>query len=154
VNCDETVITERGLPVARLVPIASASTIARLTEAGMIAAPMTRERPRAGAVRRPPVSAALAAAHRGHQLDEAQFENAKRTRSRFWGSMRPVELTETVEQLTVRLIAEHALRGADAVHLASALTITDPGLIVAAWDKRLRTGAAAELLAIAPASVP
>jgi prevent-host-death family protein len=56
---DEVVITERGLPVARLVPIASASTIARLTEAGMIAAPKTRERPRAGAVRRPPVDRPL-----------------------------------------------------------------------------------------------
>jgi predicted nucleic acid-binding protein len=102
----------------------------------------------------PEVSAALAAAHRGHQLDDAQFETAKRTWSRFWGSMRPVELTEAVEQRAARLVAEHALRGADAVHLASALTITDPGLIVAAWDRRLRTGAAAEMLAIAPASVP
>ena len=68
--------------------------------------------------------------------------------------MRPVELTETVEQHAARLVAAHALRGADAVHLASALAITDPSLIVAAWDTRLRAGAAAEILAIAPASIP
>ncbi|MDD9370486.1 MAG: type II toxin-antitoxin system prevent-host-death family antitoxin [Acidimicrobiales bacterium] len=52
---DDVVITERGLPVARLVPIESASTIARLTEAGIIGAPKTSKRPRASAVRRPRV---------------------------------------------------------------------------------------------------
>ena len=44
----------------------------------------------------PEVSAALAAAHRKHQLDDAQLGVARRTWSRFWGSMRPVELTESV----------------------------------------------------------
>lgn len=102
----------------------------------------------------PEVSAALASARRSRQLGEAQVRASRRTWSRFWGSMRPVELTEMVEQHAALLVAEHALRGADAVHLASALTITDPSLIVAAWDKRLRAGASAEMLAIAPASVP
>jgi predicted nucleic acid-binding protein len=39
------------------------------------------------------------------------------------------------------LARAHALRGADAVHLASALAVGDPGLIVAVWDRRLHTGA-------------
>ena len=69
----------------------------------------------------PEVSAALAAAHRNHQLDDSQLGVARRTWSRFWGSMRPVELTESVEQHAAGLVAAHALRGADAVHLASAL---------------------------------
>ena len=56
---DEVVITERGVPVARLVPIESASTIARLTEAGVIAAPKSSERPRASAIRRPRVDEPL-----------------------------------------------------------------------------------------------
>ncbi|MDD9370485.1 MAG: type II toxin-antitoxin system VapC family toxin [Acidimicrobiales bacterium] len=101
----------------------------------------------------PEVSAALAAAHRNHQLDDAQLRAAQRTWSRFWDSMRPVELSEIVEQHAARLVAAHALRGADAVHLASALTITDPSPLLAAWDNRLRAGAAAEILAIAPASI-
>ena len=56
---DEVVITERGLPVARLVPIESSSTIARLTESGVIAAPNVNERPLASAVRRPRVDRSL-----------------------------------------------------------------------------------------------
>ena len=100
----------------------------------------------------PEVCAALAAAHRNHQLDDAQHRTARRTWTRFWSSIRPVELTESVEQHAAGLVAEHALRGADAVHLASALAIDAPDLIVAVWDRRLRTGVAAERLAVAPAS--
>jgi uncharacterized protein len=47
----------------------------------------------------------------------------------------------------------HALRGADAVHLASALAISDPGLIIAVWDRRLHAGATAAGLRVAPAQL-
>jgi hypothetical protein len=46
-----------------------------------------------------------------------------------------------VEQHAGQLARSQALRGADAVHFASALAISDPGLVVAVWDRRLRTGA-------------
>ena len=39
------------------------------------------------------------------------------------------------------LAGEHALRGADAVHLASLLALGDPTALFVAWDRRLRTGA-------------
>ncbi|MBX3313700.1 MAG: type II toxin-antitoxin system prevent-host-death family antitoxin [Actinobacteria bacterium] len=56
---DEVVITERGLPVARLVPIESSSTLARLTEDGTIAPARSARRPRAASVRRPKVGTSL-----------------------------------------------------------------------------------------------
>jgi len=48
--------------------------------------------------------------------------------------------------------ARHALRGPGAVHLASALAVSQPGLILAAWDRRLRHGAEAAGLAVTPAA--
>ncbi len=56
---DEVVITERGVPVARLTPIESADTIARLTRDGVIASPRTPARPRAAGAARPRVDRPL-----------------------------------------------------------------------------------------------
>jgi predicted nucleic acid-binding protein len=69
----------------------------------------------------------------------------------YWRATRPVELTRTVERRAGQLTEQHALRGADAVHLASALEIGTFDLVVAVWDRRLHTGAVAEGLAVAPA---
>ncbi|MBX3313699.1 MAG: type II toxin-antitoxin system VapC family toxin [Actinobacteria bacterium] len=101
----------------------------------------------------PEVSAALAAAHRNHHLDDGQLRRCLHTWSRFWSAMRSVELTEVVEGHAARLAVGHALRGADAVHLASALAVDDPALVVAVWDRRLRAGVIGEDLAVAPASI-
>lgn len=100
----------------------------------------------------PEVRAALAAAGRNHDLDAAGQDDAEDAWEEYWSATRPVELTRGVEQSAGQLAARHALRGADAVHLASALAVSQPGLIVAVWDRRLRAGAQAAGLAISPAS--
>ena len=96
----------------------------------------------------PEVRAALAAAARNHDLDTAE-----RAWAGYWAATRPVELTAAVEQRAGQLARTHALRGADAVHLASALAIGDPELVVAAWDRRLHTPAQAAGLRVAPAQL-
>ncbi|HEY4462086.1 MAG TPA: type II toxin-antitoxin system VapC family toxin [Streptosporangiaceae bacterium] len=101
----------------------------------------------------PEVRAALAAASRNHDLAERDLQAAERAWVRFWAAVRPVELTAAVEQEAGRLARVHALRGADAVHLASALAIGDPELVIAVWDRRLHAGADAAGLAVAPAKV-
>ena len=101
----------------------------------------------------PEVRAALAAAARNHDLAEADLDDAERAWDRYWASTRPVELTVAVEQHAGQLARTHALRGADAVHLASALAIGDPGLVLAAWDRHLHAGAQAEGLLTAPAQL-
>ncbi|MGV0874148.1 type II toxin-antitoxin system VapC family toxin [Mycolicibacterium sp. XJ879] len=101
----------------------------------------------------PEVRAALAAAARNHDLTESGLANAERHWEEFWAATRPVELTATVEQHAGYLTRAHALRGADAVHLASALAIDDPELIVAVWDRRLHAGAQAAGCRVAPAQL-
>jgi uncharacterized protein len=101
----------------------------------------------------PEVRAALAAAARNHDLDEADLDDAERAWDGYWAATRPVELTAAVEQHAGQLARAHALRGADAVHLASALAIGDPDLILTAWDRRLHAGAQAAGLNTAPAQL-
>jgi uncharacterized protein len=101
----------------------------------------------------PEVRAALAAAGRSHDLSEADLRAAEQAWEVFWAATRPVELTQAVQQHAGQLAKVHALRGADAVHLASALAIDDPDLIVAAWDRRLHSGALAAGTMVAPASL-
>lgn len=100
----------------------------------------------------PEVCAALAAAGRNHDLDDGELQGAAAVWNSLWAAMSPIELTAQVEGQAGRLSALHRLGGADAVHLASALAVADPDLIFAAWDRRLRGGAIAERLTVAPLS--
>ena len=98
----------------------------------------------------PEVCAALAAARRNHDLDRKDLGTAERAWEEYWAATRAVELTAAVERRAGRLAGRLALRGADAVHLASALAIGDAELIVAVWDQRLHAGARASRLRVAP----
>ena len=97
--------------------------------------------------------AAPAAACRNHTLDANGLEAALQIWEEFWSATRPVELRPEVERHAGELAQRHSLRGADAVHLASALTVPTTELIVAVWDLRLHAGARAEGLATTPASL-
>lgn len=99
----------------------------------------------------PEVHGALAAAARNHQMSKAGYGSAQRAWNTFWAAMRPVELTVSIEQEAGRLAGAHALRGADAIHLASALAVGSTEVLLAVWDKRLRAGAERVGLPIAPA---
>lgn len=101
----------------------------------------------------PEVRAALSAAHRNHDLDRKGLNQAERAWEDYWAATRPVELTSAVEQHAGELARLHLLRGADGVHLASALAMSVPDLIVAVWDRRLHAGAVAAGVAVAPATL-
>jgi predicted nucleic acid-binding protein len=98
----------------------------------------------------PEVHAALAAAGRNHDLEDEDLTAAEEAWEEYWNATRRVELTAEVERQAGHLARVHALRGADAVHLASALAIGDPELILATWDQRLHAGARAADLRLAP----
>jgi predicted nucleic acid-binding protein len=98
----------------------------------------------------PEVRAALAASGRNHDLDEDELAAANQSWEEYRAATRPVELTAAVERHAGQLASLHSLRGADAVHLASALAIGDPELVFAAWDQRLHAGARAVHLRVAP----
>jgi predicted nucleic acid-binding protein len=49
------------------------------------------------------------------------------------------------------LAEQHALRGYDGVHLASAIAIEDPDLVMATWDRDLAAAATAQHRTVVPA---
>jgi uncharacterized protein len=101
----------------------------------------------------PEVRAALAAAHRNHDLTTSALTAAEAAWDEYWAATRPVELTRAVERRAGDLAREHALRGSDAVHLASALAVGEPEIVVAVWDQRLHAGARALRLRVAPVQI-
>lgn len=73
-----------------------------------------------------------------------------------WPDLLVVELDESIARAAGRMTSEHALRAADAVHLASALTVTarDEELVFACWDVRLWDAARAVGFATLPETQP
>jgi predicted nucleic acid-binding protein len=100
----------------------------------------------------PEVRAALAAAGHADRLTCSGQRRAEAAWEDYWASTRPVELTEPVTALAGRLAGEHALRGADAVHLASLLAVGAAETVFAVWDQRLRAGARTAGVRLAPAA--
>lgn len=99
----------------------------------------------------PEVRAALAAAGRAHRLTAAGQRRAEEIWEDFWAGTRAVELTADLTAHAGLLASEHALRGADAIHLASALAVGTDNTVFAVWDLRLQIGADAVVLRTAPA---
>lgn len=75
----------------------------------------------------PEVRAALAAAARAGRLSDAARTQAEAAWEGYWAAVRAVELSASVAAHAGDLAAQHGLRGADAVHLAS-LLVLDPSL--------------------------
>lgn len=98
----------------------------------------------------PEVRAALGAAGRARRLAPASLKRAERVWETFWAATRAVELSDRVTADAGHLASRHALRGADAVHLASALAIGPDNVVFAVWDRRLRDAAIAADLPVAP----
>ena len=98
----------------------------------------------------PEVCAALAAAARAGRLSDADWRRAEADWERYWAAVRPVELTEAVSTQAGLLAGKHALRGADAVHLASLLAVGVRPTLFAVWDKQLRRAARAVQARLAP----
>lgn len=98
----------------------------------------------------PEVRAALAAATRARRLSADDLARAEAAWEGFWGGVRAVELSDAVAAHAGRLAVEHALRGADAVHLASLLAIGGVAPVFAVWDQRLRAGAISAGVSPAP----
>jgi uncharacterized protein len=101
----------------------------------------------------PEVRAAVASAHRDRRLTDDQLHQARGTWESFWRALRLVEPTEQVAHRAGDLSEEHALSGADAIHLASAELLAPDGPVVATWDSRLHAAASALGLPVLPATL-
>ena len=72
---------------------------------------------------------------------------------RDWRTFLIVELTADLDDSIQRLLADHALKAADSIHLASCLALSerlDQSLVFACWDERLLQAARAEGLSTLP----
>jgi predicted nucleic acid-binding protein len=100
----------------------------------------------------PEVRAALAAAGRAGRLDPSEQSHAESLWEDFWTATRPVEFTEAIAADAGDLASRHSLAGTDAVHLASLLAVGPADTLFAVWDGKLRSGAQAAGVRLAPLS--
>ncbi|MDQ2759990.1 MAG: PIN domain-containing protein [Actinomycetota bacterium] len=89
----------------------------------------------------PEARAALAAAARAGRIDARALRRGVGDLNHATTAMRLVGVDHTLATDAGRLAAAHALRGYDAVHLATALGIDDPELLIVIWDRELATAA-------------
>lgn len=97
----------------------------------------------------PEARAALSAARRSQRLTSDALYEVKGELLRRTGEMTIIEATETVAWRAGDLTEQHALRGYDALHLASALEAGSDELIMVTWDADLLQAASQENLATA-----
>jgi len=96
------------------------------------------------------VRAALAAGERAGLLGPASAAEAKARWERLHRGLYLVEVSPAVTERAAVLIEDHALRGGDALHLASALLLSSPELVLAAWDSHLADAARGEGIRVVP----
>jgi predicted nucleic acid-binding protein len=84
---------------------------------------------------------------RDRRLSPAAYKLQKKTFLADWNALHVVEVSEAVLSKAAALIERHSLRGFDAIHLCSALSIGQP--LFACFDERLRNAAAARGLPLA-----
>ena len=101
----------------------------------------------------PEVRAALAAAHRSDRISQQSLAKAKAAWERFWEALGTVELNRALLESAGNVAEHHHLRGYDAVHLSSALTVEKSNLVMAVWAVRLRKAAVESGLSVAPIHV-
>ncbi|WP_265522913.1 type II toxin-antitoxin system VapC family toxin [Oerskovia flava] len=103
--------------------------------------------------------AALASGARSGLLDRSAHDDALATWESLWPALHVVEVTAAVADRAGAMLGGpgtaagadgHALRGADAVHVASALTLQHEDTLVAAWDEHVSRAARSHGLRVVP----
>lgn len=98
----------------------------------------------------PEARSALASSQRDRRISGGELETAKRKLNRLWTQTQVVDFDESVAVSAGDAAETFGLRGYDAVHLATALTLQDESLLVATWDADLRGAALNAGLRVAP----
>jgi uncharacterized protein len=69
-----------------------------------------------------------------------------------YAELRVIGIDDTLAHVAGELADLHGLRGYDAVHLASAISVEDAGLVTVTWDRDLADAAVASGYAVVPTS--
>lgn len=100
----------------------------------------------------PEVRAGLAAAMRSGRIEASTLDGIIDRLDRIHKASYVVDIDELLSIEAGDLADEYALRGYDGVHLAAALNIDSPRLVVATWDQELAAAANACGCAVVPAA--
>ncbi len=98
----------------------------------------------------PEVRAGVAAAQRDHRIDPRRGPEILLDLERLFASMRLVQPDGDLCWRAGVLAERHALRGYDAVHLATMVGIEAPRVVVATWDRELGVAASKCGLGVVP----
>ena len=102
----------------------------------------------------------LSALHRKESEQPSDRSALREAQARFerdWRTLLIVEVSSQLDPWIRRLLAQHHLKGADVVHLASCLLLksrVDDPLIFVCWDRGLLRAAQAEALETVPRATP
>ncbi len=99
----------------------------------------------------PEVRSALERARRERRIGDRRLAKAVSELEEVWSDVVALLVDGSVATRASSLAGRYALRGQDAIHLASALRLGDDELLLATWDGRLRQAALDEGLAVTPA---
>ena len=98
----------------------------------------------------PETRAALAAAHRAERIDKQALRESVSRLERIYDDLELIQVDVTIGGLAGGLAEQHALHGGDAVHLASALSIDAPRVVITTWNRRLAVASAENGMAVVP----
>jgi uncharacterized protein len=96
--------------------------------------------------------AALAAARRGQRRGDEAYDAAVGLFRACFERCTVVSVADRLLDRAAALAAEYDLRAADAIHLATALAVTEADSVFVTWDKRLQQAATQAGLVTAPAA--
>ena len=96
------------------------------------------------------VRATLAAAFRDGVLTAAQARAALEEWDRLWPALAVVEAVPALLDEAASLVVRHPLAAGEAVHVASALTLRSPDLVVGCFDEAVAVAARGEGLRVVP----
>lgn len=99
----------------------------------------------------PEARAALASAARAGRVSASEIRLVRSRLETRWEQFEIIEIDDELSKSAGDLAEEHALRGFDSIHLASAVALADDSMLLATWDADLRRAAVDFGLRIAPA---
>jgi predicted nucleic acid-binding protein len=110
------------------------------------------EDPAASAIGYVELRSALARTSRDGRVREERIALARRDLDELWQQFARVRVNEGVIGVAGQLAERHALSALDAIHLASALSLREPGdeVTLVTFDRRMREAALAEGLTVRP----
>lgn len=98
----------------------------------------------------PEARSAAAAAHRAGRFTRSELRRMVSEIDRLCGSMELLKLDRAVSRFAGSFAELHGIRGGDAVHLATAVSLPSRRIVMTTWDRDLARAATANGIGVVP----